>query len=145
MQCQNSANDILTYRSSKCEIDLVGDTRAAPGWIVPFHFDHDTNEVGIRPLWSAYSSALAKTATDTSIGPLRDGNSIESKVWAQLPHEPDASALQKGNKSLQSIDPRCADWEHGDGDDSESGVDVSIVRTRRPRIGHRRAGQLGKS
>src|SRR5262245_43107320 len=58
MQCQNSANDILIYRSSKCEIDLVGNARAAPGWIVPFHLDHDTNDVRIRPLWSRLSPPL---------------------------------------------------------------------------------------
>ena len=49
---QDPANDILINTRAECPIDLLGDSRAAPGRIPLFHLDHGTNDVSIRPFRS---------------------------------------------------------------------------------------------
>jgi hypothetical protein len=58
MQRQNPPHYILIYTSAERQIDLLGNTQAAPRWIPPFHFDYSTNDVGTWTFWSRFRPPL---------------------------------------------------------------------------------------
>src|SRR5262245_11857167 len=55
---QDPANDILINTSAERQIDLLGDSRAAPGRIPPFHFNNGANHVCVWTFWSWLRAAF---------------------------------------------------------------------------------------
>ena len=72
---QNPANHVLIDTCAEGQIDLIGDTQAAPSRIALFHLDNGASDLRIWSLWSGLGSpASVKTAADTFAGPGPDGS-----------------------------------------------------------------------
>jgi len=55
---QDPAHDILVYTGAERQIDLIGNTWAAPRRIALFHLDHGANDVDIWSFRSGLGSPL---------------------------------------------------------------------------------------
>jgi hypothetical protein len=58
MLCKNPPDYVLVYICAECEVDLVGNARAAPSRIALFHLNDGSNHLAIWSFWSGLTSPL---------------------------------------------------------------------------------------